>query len=138
MNARPFLDTNILIYAFASNDPRSETAEALVAAGGVISVQVLNEFVSVSRRKLRRDWTEITTAIGVLRTLLDTPLPLTVAIHDAAVELARRHGLAFYDGLVVAAAKQAKCRILCSEDMQDGQVIDAVTIRNPFAASVTS
>ena len=50
MSARPFLDTNVLVYAFAANDPRSDRAEALLAAGGVIGVQVLNEFVNVSRR----------------------------------------------------------------------------------------
>ena len=51
-----FLDTNILIYAFASGDKRSARAEALLAEGGVIGVQVLNEFTSVARRKLGWDW----------------------------------------------------------------------------------
>ena len=63
MNPKPFLDTNILIYAFASNDPRSDRAEALLVAGGVISIQVLNEFVNVSRRKLAREWSEIDGAL---------------------------------------------------------------------------
>jgi predicted nucleic acid-binding protein len=48
MNAKAFLDTNIIIYAFSSNDPRRDKAEALLHAGGIISVQVLNEFVNVS------------------------------------------------------------------------------------------
>jgi predicted nucleic acid-binding protein len=65
MNAKPFLDTNILVYAFASNDPRSKLAEDLLAAGGVISIQVLNEFVNVSRRKLAREWVEIEDALSV-------------------------------------------------------------------------
>ena len=130
---RPFLDTNILIYAFAADDPRSDLAEALVAAGGVISVQVLNEFVNVSRRKLGREWADIENAVGVLRDLLDAPIPLTVELHDAAIALARDHGFAFYDALIVAAASQSGCVTLYSEDMQHGQTIDGLTIRNPFA-----
>jgi len=133
MNAKPFLDTNILIYAFASNDPRSEEAEALLAAGGMISIQVLNEFVNVSRRKLRREWPEIEEALSVLRTILDPPIPLTIEIHEAAVGLARNSGFSFYDSLIIAAAIRAGCRILYSEDMQDGQTVDGMTLRNPFA-----
>ena len=133
MNAKPFLDTNILVYAFASNDPRSGRAEALLAAGGVISVQVLNEFVNVSRRKLRREWAEIEDALGVLRTILDPPIPLTIKLHEAAVWLARDHGFPFYDSLIITAAIRAGCGILYSEDMQHGQTVDGVTIRNPFA-----
>src|SRR6266516_1327730 len=112
MNAKPFLDTNILIYAFASNDPRSEQAEALLAAGGMISVQVLNEFVNVARRKLRREWAEIEDALGVL--------------------LARDVGFSFYDSLIIAAAIRAGCPVLYSEDLQDGQIVHGVRFRNPF------
>ena len=67
MNARPFLDTNVIVYAFGSDDPRSARAEALLAAGGVISVQVLNEFVSVARRRQERGWDEIDAAVDVLK-----------------------------------------------------------------------
>lgn len=95
MSAKPFLDTNVLIYAFASNDPRSERAETLLAGGGTINVQVLNEFVNVSRRKALRDWDEIEGSLGVLKTLLDPPRPLTVEIHAAAIEIARDHGFQF-------------------------------------------
>jgi len=133
MNAKPFLDTNIIVYAFASNDPRSEQAEALLAAGGVISIQVLNEFVNVSRRKLQREWAEIEDTLDVLRTILDPPIPLTIDLHESAIRLARDHGFPFYDSLIIAAANRAGCHILYSEDMQDGQTVDGVTVRNPFA-----
>lgn len=133
MSAKPFLDSNILIYAFASNDPRSDRAEALLADGGTVSVQVLNEFVNVSRRKWRWTWKDIEDALDTFQTLLDPPLPLTAKLHKAAVNLARDHKLAFYDGLIVAAASEAKCPVLYSEDMQDGRAIAGVTIRNPFA-----
>jgi predicted nucleic acid-binding protein len=133
MSAKPFLDTNVLIYAFSSGDPRTERAEAILAAGGIVSVQVLNEFVNVLRCKLRWGWDEITAALAVLSTLLAPPLPLSVAVHDAAFALARDRGFAFYDALIVAAAQAAGCRILLSEGMQDGQTIDGrLTIRNPF------
>ena len=132
MNGKPFLDTNIVVYAFSANDPRSEKAEALVAAGGVISVQVLNEFVNVSRRKFRRDWEEIQKALYALKTLLDPPLPLTIEIHDTAIEIARDYRYRFYDSLIIAAALRAECPFLYSEDLQHGQKIGALMISNPF------
>jgi len=133
MSAKPFLDTNIVVYAFASNDPRSEKADALLKAGGAISVQVLNEFVNVLRRKQRRDWDEIDEALGVLKGLLDPPHPLTVEMHEAAIGIARRYGFSIYDSLIVAAALRAGCSTLYSEDLQHGQTIERLTIRNPFA-----
>ena len=132
MNAKPFLDTNILIYAFALRDPRTEKAEGLLAAGGIISVQVLGEFVNVSRRKLGWDWPAIESALAVMKSLLDPPIPLTAELHSAAVALARDHGLSFYDSLIVAAACHANCTIVYSEDMQNGQKFGATTISNPF------
>jgi predicted nucleic acid-binding protein len=133
MRAKPFLDTNIIVYAFVSNDPRSERADALLKAGGVISVQVLNEFVNVLRRKQRRDWEEIDDALGVLKMLLDPPLPLTVDVHEAAIGVARNNGFSIYDSLIVASALLAGCSTLHSEDFQHGQIIERLTIRNPFA-----
>jgi predicted nucleic acid-binding protein len=62
MSGPVFLDTNVLVYAALQPDPRSETARALLARRGMISVQVLNEFVNVAHRKLRRSWPEITKA----------------------------------------------------------------------------
>ena len=132
MSAKPFVDTNILIYAFTSNDPRSERAEAILAAGGTISVQVLNEFVNVSRRKHRRDWDEIATMLDVLKILLDPPQPLTMKIHEGAIDIARDHGFHFYDSLIVSAALQRGCSILYSEDLQHGQKFGKLTIQNPF------
>ena len=132
MNAKPFLDTNIVIYAFALNDFRNTKAEALLESGGVISVQVLNEFVNVSRRKQGRGWDEIDDALDILKTLLDRPQPLTVEVHEAAVGLARKNGLSIYDSLIVATALRAGCTVLYSEDMHHGQTIERLTIRNPF------
>jgi predicted nucleic acid-binding protein len=135
MNGKPFLDSNILLYTVGSDDPRKAIAETVTAAGGVISVQVLNEFVNVARKKLRRSWPEIEAALDEFRVLLNAPLPLTVATHDSAVALSRRYRLSFYDALIVASAAEAGCRLLLSEDMADGMTVGGVTIRNPFRAA---
>ena len=127
-----FFDTNILIYAFAADDPRSARAEALIADGGVIGVQVLNEFTNVTRRKLRWQWRQIEAAFAVIEELLGPARPLTTAIHARAVVLARDHELSFYDALIVAAALDAGCEVLCSEDLQHGQKFGALKVENPF------
>ncbi|HSZ07785.1 MAG TPA: PIN domain-containing protein [Steroidobacteraceae bacterium] len=132
MADRRFFDTNILVYAFAADDPRSARAEALIADGGVIGVQVLNEFTNVTRRKLRWDWEQIEAALAVIEELLGVARPLTAAVHIQAVVLARDFELSFYDALIVAAAMDAGCELLCSEDLQDGQKFGAMTVENPF------
>jgi len=132
MSGKPFLDSNVILYAFTSNDPRQEKALALLAVGGTISVQVLNEFVNVSRRKVRRGWAEIEEALRAVKALLDPPCPLTTELHDAGIVIARDHGYRFYDSLVIAAALQAGCSILYSEDLHHGQTIGQLRIQNPF------
>lgn len=132
MPDRRFFDTNILVYAFAADDARSARAEALIAEGGVIGVQVLNEFANVTRRKLRWQWQQIEAALAVIDALLGPARPLTAAIHARAVILARGHELSFYDALIVAAALDAGCAILCSEDMHHGEKFGALRIDNPF------
>src|SRR6185503_17971145 len=103
--------------------------------GGVTSVQVLNEFVHEARRKLRSDWPQIEFALGQFRASLHDILPITLETHDSAVVLARDHGLAFYDALIVASAIEAGCNILYSEDMQHGRSIGGLAIVNPFLES---
>jgi predicted nucleic acid-binding protein len=133
MSGRVFFDTNVLIYVLAKNDPRSKRAEELLAAGGILSVQILNEFVSVARRKLLMSWSEVAEALTAIRILCPSPLPLTVETHEAALKIAERHGYGIYDALVVATALGAGCETLYSEDLHDGQTIDGqVKIRNPF------
>jgi predicted nucleic acid-binding protein len=132
MADRRFFDTNILVYAFAADDPRSAPAEALIADGGVIGIQVLNEFTNVTRRKLRWDWEQIEASLTVIEELLGVARPLTTALHAQAVVLARDFKLSFYDALIVAAAMDADCDVLCSEGLQDGQTFGALTVENPF------
>lgn len=135
MPGERFFDTNVLVYAFAADDPRSVQAEKLLADGGVIGVQVLNEFTNVARRKLGWPWNEIEAAIVVIEDLLGAARPLMAAIRARAVALARDHALSFYDALIVAAAADAGCRMLVSEDMQHGRKFGALTIENPFLDS---
>jgi predicted nucleic acid-binding protein len=133
MSADDFLDTNILVYAASKNDPRAEIATALLAKGGRISVQVLNEFAAIARRKLNWPCPDVVEALAAFRVLCPEPLPIGVATHEAALAIAQRDGIGFYDSLIVASAIEAGCSTLLSEDMQDGRAIAGrLTIRNPF------
>jgi predicted nucleic acid-binding protein len=115
------------------SDTRGQVAEALLAAGGALSVQVLNEFVAVARRKLDKSWEEVRRALDLLRIFCPGPAPLTVETHERAVHIAERYGYSIFDSLIIAAALHSGASTLYSEDMQDGQVIEGLTIRNPFA-----
>ena len=129
---KPFLDTNVLVYAVLSDDPRCATAERLLAAGGTISVQVLNEFANVARVKLKWPWPDIEAMLALVRGRFAKVRDITVSTHEAALAHARRHGLSFYDALIVASAIEAGCDTLYSEDMQHGRTIGGVAIINPF------
>lgn len=128
---KPFLDTNLLVYAQTS-DPRSTAARQAILTGGVISVQVLNEFAAVLRRKLKRDWDEIAEAVADVRTTLGPIQSITIETHEVAVDLARQHGFSFYDALIVASALEAKCDTLLTEDLQADRTIHGLTIVNPL------
>ncbi len=129
---KAFFDTNVLIYAFAADDPRTGIAEALLAGGGVVGVQILNEFVAVASRKLAMKWEEILDALNAIRVLCPLAVPLTRETHERALQIATRHGYHLFDSLVIVAALQGSCRTLYSEAMHDGQLIDGLAIRNPF------
>ncbi len=128
-----FFDTNVLIYLASADATKADRAEALLAEGGCISVQVLNEFANVARRKLHMSWSEVRTLLTSLQALL-TVRPLTVETHESGLALAERHGLSIYDAMIVAAALEADCEVLWSEDLQDGLRIGRLSISNPFEA----
>jgi predicted nucleic acid-binding protein len=135
MNDRAFFDTNILVYVVGQKDERTARAEALIGAGGIVSVQVLNELASVSHRKLGMSWAEVDEALAAIRVLCPSPIPLTVDTHEAGLHLASKYRFNFYDALIAAAALEADCSTLYSEDFQDGQVIEGrLTVCNPFVA----
>lgn len=126
-----FFDTNILIYAVSSDEKKARPSKALIARGGTISVQVLNEFVAVTRRKHKASWHDVFDSLAALRSTLHI-VALTVETHESGVTLAERHGIAIYDAMIVAAAQLAGCATLYSEDMQTGRTIGGVRIVNPY------
>jgi len=79
-------------------------------------------------------WKEVVAATDLIRSLCGNPVPLTIEIHENAVRISQRYRYHIYDSLVIAAALQARCSVLYSEDMQHGQTIDTVRIVNPFRA----
>ncbi|HUM91817.1 MAG TPA: PIN domain-containing protein [Candidatus Competibacter sp.] len=129
-----FFDTNVLLYLLSGDAAKADHAEAVLARGGTISVQVLNEFASVAARKLGLSYPEIREVLELVRAVC-TVEPITLETHDLGLQIAERYGFSLYDALIVAAALQARCRTLYSEDLQDGQTIDGrLVVRNPFAA----
>lgn len=130
--AEAFFDTNVVLYLFSADAAKADRAEALLAEGGIVSVQVLNEMVSVARRKLTMTWSDVGEVLAQIRTVCRVE-PLTVETHTRAVAIAERYNLSIYDATILASALGAGCSIVYTEDLQDGQVIqDTVTIRNPF------
>lgn len=129
---KSFFDTNVLLYLLSGEGDKADRAEATLAKGGVISVQVLNEFASVASRKLRLSYPEIREVLQTVRQVCNVE-PLTVEAHDLGLQIVERYGFSFYDSLIIASALLAKCRILYSEDLQEGQTIDGrLIVRNPF------
>ena len=133
MPLKPFFDTNVLVYAFLSTDPRHGTARALAAGGGVFSVQVANEFVDVTRRKMRWEWDDVVAMLAAFRAWFGTPVPLTHETHVLAIEVARRRGSANLRRPNSERGQvHAGCRLLYTEDLQDGQTIEGVLVRDLF------
>lgn len=139
MSGREFVDTNILVYADDNRDvAKQNRAKSLIRnlmleRRGVVSLQVLQEFFAAATRKLGMGAAEARERVllygrfEVVRLTTDDLL--------AAIDLHRLHGLAFWDGLIVQAALAGRCKVLNSEDMQHGRVIDALTIASPFAGT---
>ena len=123
---------NVLLYLLSKDAAKADRAEALLATGGTVSVQVLNEFASVATRKLAMSIPEIREILSTIRAVC-VVRSLDIETHELGLEMAERYGFSIYDGLIVAAAVRAGSAILYTEDLQQGQVIDQVTIQNPFA-----
>lgn len=135
MPRRVFLDTNVLIYAFTEDTEKSVRAMALVESpGGMVSVQVLNEFVNVLQRRFKMGWGEIEDVMGAAYNLFSPVQALTEAVHHKAVQIARRYQYRIFDSNLIASALLAGCDTLYTEDLSDSQQIEGLTIRNPFTA----
>jgi predicted nucleic acid-binding protein len=137
MNADEFLDTSILLYAYAPGHPEKQTiAQELMQRGGgenlVVSTQVLAEFASALLHKTSpvmhaEAVAEMLDAVGWIRVVgTDTG---TVR---RAVEARAQYGVHFYDGMIIAAAERARCARIWSEDLNPGQTYFGVRVENPF------
>ncbi|MFM9857955.1 PIN domain-containing protein [Pseudoxanthobacter sp. M-2] len=131
MSAEVFFDTNVLLYLLSGDPAKAGRAEALLAEGGTISVQVLNEFASVCRRKLGLDLADVSAFVDTFQAVCEV-VPVDLPLHENGVAIAYRHQISVYDGLIVAAALRAGCRTLFTEDLNHGQRVDGLVIVNPF------
>ena len=126
-----FFDMNVLVY-FASDDVfKAEKSAKLLRGGGVISVQVMNEFASVGLRKSKVALHEIQLTLQAV-TATCKVVPLTIDTHEHGLAITQRFKFAVYDSMIIAAALLTGCKTLYSEDMQHGQVIDGLRIVNPY------
>jgi predicted nucleic acid-binding protein len=127
-----FFDTSVLLYLVSGDAAKANRAEQLVARGGVISVQVLNEFAAVAAGKKGIQFAKIRETLSAFRALF-VVMAMDIETHELGLDIAERYRFSIYDSLIVAAALRARCSMLYSEDLQHGQTIERVTIRNPFA-----
>src|SRR5947209_4210588 len=103
-----FFDTNVLLYLASDDAAKADRAEAAVAGGGAISVQVLNEITNVARRKMRMSWCDTHSFLALVRGLL-TVHPVTLETHETGLALAERYGFSTYDAMIASAALHAGC-----------------------------
>jgi predicted nucleic acid-binding protein len=129
--AKPFIDSNVVLYLFSSDTVKADRAESILQSGGSISVQVLNEVASVCLRKLKMTWEDIDAVLETLKSTCEV-LPVTLASHEKAVGLAKRFQISFYDANIVATAILCGADTLFSEDLQNGMSMESVTVVNPF------
>ncbi len=130
--AEVFFDTNVVLYLLSEGAGKADRAEELLASGGRISVQVLNEFATVASRKLSMGWPEIGEILAQVRAVCPVD-PLSIETHERGLAIAARYRLGVYDAMIVASALLAGCKELYSEDLQHGQIFERqLTVRNPF------
>jgi predicted nucleic acid-binding protein len=131
-DADPFFDTSVLLYLLSGDTAKADRIEALLSARGVVSVQVLNEFAVVALRKLKMPLNEVREILDTIRAVCAVE-PVTLETHDRGVAVIERYKYSLYDSMLVAAALLAGAKIIYSEDLQHGQLIDnQLRITNPF------
>jgi predicted nucleic acid-binding protein len=131
-DADSFFDTSVLLYLLSGDAVRADKIESLLAARGIISVQVLNEFAVVALRKLKMPLNEVREILDTIRAVCAVE-PITVETHDRGLEIFERYGFSLYDSILVATALISGAKILYSEDLRHGQTIDKkLRVTNPF------
>jgi predicted nucleic acid-binding protein len=130
--ADSFFDTSVLLYLLSDDTVRADRIETLLAARGVISVQVLNEFAVVALRKLKLPLNEVREILDTIRAVCAVE-PITVETHDRGLAVFERYKFSLYDSILVATALMSGAKILYSEDLQHGQIIDnQLRVTSPF------
>jgi predicted nucleic acid-binding protein len=130
--ADSFFDTSVLLYLLSDDTVRADRIETLLAARGLISVQVLNEFAVVALRNLKMPLNEVREILDAIRAVC-TVEPITVETHDRGLAVFERYRFSLYDSMLVATALISGANILYSEDLQHGQIIDSqLRVINPF------
>jgi predicted nucleic acid-binding protein len=130
---RAFFDTNILVYAFSiEHGAQQVIAFSLLSDGGTVGVQTLNEYANVLTGKLKKSWHDAIVFLDAVQGMCSQPIPVTLSVHQRGLDIAGKTGYHIYDSMMLAAALEAECTIFYTEDLHDGQVIEGLTIRNPF------
>ena len=140
MSGRFFLDTNIFVYSFDAGSPKKAAQSrklirmALESRAGIVSYQVVQEFFNVALRRFAKPM-NVQDADQYLATTFRPLLSVhsSPALYGQALRVGARYRLGWYDSLIVASAIEGQCDVLYSEDLQDGQRIEGMTISNPFA-----
>jgi len=130
--ADTFFDTSVLLYLLSDDNAKADRVETLLSARGVVSVQVLNEFAAVALRKLKMPMSDVREILDTIRAVCAVE-PLTIETHDRGLAVCERYRFSLYDSMLVAAALISGAKIIYSEDLQDGQVIESqLRVKNPF------
>jgi predicted nucleic acid-binding protein len=135
-----FVDANVLVYVLDSSaGEKHATAGALVErlwdeGVGCVSVQVLQEFFVTVTRKIPKPLSTDDALDRVRDLKAWTVFSPKADDVIAAINLHKRHGINFWDAMIVEAASEMRCDVLWTEDLSNGQVLEGVTVRNPFAA----
>ena len=138
MKDKYFIDTNIIFYCFSKKDEAKRkisnqlVSEALLGKKGLISNQVVQEFINIHYKKNSGMTAEELN--GYLQSVLFPLMRVfpTAELYKKGIEIKERTGFSFYDALIVGSAIEAQCGILYSEDLQEGRVIERLRIVNPF------
>jgi predicted nucleic acid-binding protein len=131
MSVADFFDSNVLLYVVSNQQAKGYRAAELLSAGGIVSIQVLDEFASVARRKLGRTMHETRVALSEIRAVCTVRVS-DLRTHERGLDVAERYRFSIYDSMLIAAALQAGCLTFWSEGLQHSQTIEGLTIRDPF------
>lgn len=138
MSGRIFLDTNIVVYLFDTDSPEKQRRAREILSGEdlrgriIISTQVLEEFYVCVTRKLAEPLDPKVAYRAVQDLAALSVIQIDVPMIFSAISRSQRDQLSFWDSLIIQAAIVGGARILYSEDLQHGRIIESISIENPF------